>query len=72
VLVADPIPIPEVRQRQHLGYIAHVEQRSADRAFVEMIGLGSILQPTRLNALTVDHIALGSIVWGTRAGDAKN
>jgi hypothetical protein len=24
--------------RQHLGLIAHVEQRSADRAFFEMIG----------------------------------
>jgi hypothetical protein len=36
--------------RQHLGLIAHVEQRSADRAFVEMIGLGSISQPTGLKA----------------------
>jgi len=34
-----------VNMRQHLGLIAHVEQRSADRAFVEMIGLGSISQP---------------------------
>src|ERR1700737_1278729 len=30
-----------VNMRQHLGLIAQVEQRSADRAFVEMIGLGS-------------------------------
>jgi len=36
--------------RQHLGLIAHVEQRSADRAFVEMIGLGSISQPTGLKS----------------------
>ena len=39
-----------VNMRQHLGLIAHVEQRSADRAFVEMIGLGSISQPTGLKA----------------------
>jgi hypothetical protein len=93
-----------VSMHQHLGLIAHVEQRSADRAFVEMIGLGSISQPTGLKAhrpgaweatrpdvvrerpvpctalrsaseraLTVDHIALGSIIWRTlQAGDAKN
>jgi hypothetical protein len=52
-------------------------QRSADRAFVEMIGLGSISQPTGLKserALTVDHIELGSIIWRTFWGpcDAKN
>jgi hypothetical protein len=26
--------------RQHLSQVAHVEQRSADRAIAEMIGLG--------------------------------
>jgi hypothetical protein len=36
--------------RQHLGLIAHVEQRPADRAFFEMIGPGSISQPTGLKA----------------------
>jgi hypothetical protein len=36
--------------RQHLGLIAHVEQRPADRAFVEMIGPGSISQPTELKS----------------------
>jgi hypothetical protein len=39
-----------VSMRQHLGLIAHVEQRSADRTFVEMISLGSISQPTRLKS----------------------
>ena len=39
-----------VNMRQHLGLIAHVEQRSADRVFVEIIGLGSISQPTGLKA----------------------
>ena len=34
-----------VNMRQHLGLIAHVEQRSADGVFVEMIALGSISQP---------------------------
>jgi hypothetical protein len=29
-----------VNMRQHLSQVAHVEQRSADRAIAEMIGLG--------------------------------
>jgi hypothetical protein len=36
--------------RQHFGLIAQIEQRSADRAFVGMIGLGSISQPTGLKS----------------------
>jgi hypothetical protein len=39
-----------VNVRQHLAEVAHVEQRPADRAFFEMIGRGSISQPTGLKA----------------------
>jgi hypothetical protein len=46
--------------RQHLGFIAHVEQRSGDRAFVEMIGLGSISQPTGLKSASTWSLGSGT------------
>ena len=49
-----------VNMRQHLGLIAHVEQRSADRAFVEMIGLGSISQPTGLKSASTWTLGSGT------------
>ncbi len=50
-----------VNMRQHLGLIAQVEQRPADRAFVEMIGLGSISQPTGLKSAST---------WSSGSGTA--
>jgi hypothetical protein len=46
--------------RQHLGLIAHVEQRCADRTFVEMIGLGSISQPTGLKSASTWSLGSGT------------
>jgi hypothetical protein len=49
-----------VNMRQHLGLIAHAEQRSEDRAFVEMIGLGSISQPTGLKSASTWCLGSGT------------